>query len=164
VEAAVSSSVDWGREWFDSLVWIGGVFVASVLGVALVGWLLTRSTAWGRQFRRLAVPYFRPRRDRRSWRPLGIALLVLVLTIAAVRISVLLTYALNGLFTAMQMLDARSFALFLGIFGALAARAAGQPAHRAGLSRATRSFPHRPAGSARRRPLGGGSGIGRLEQ
>jgi vitamin B12/bleomycin/antimicrobial peptide transport system ATP-binding/permease protein len=116
----VSSSIDWANEWFTSLVWILAVFVAAVIGTALVGGLLMRSTNWGRQFKRLAVPYFRPGRDRESWGPLIIALLVLLATVASVRLNVLLSYSTNGLYTALQDLDPSAFARFVGIFGVLA--------------------------------------------
>ena len=87
------NSIDWANEWFNSLVWIIGVFVAAVVGTALVGWILLRSTVWGRQFKRLAMPYFRPGRGRESWQPLIMALLVLLATVAAVRLNVLLSYS-----------------------------------------------------------------------
>jgi len=116
----VSSSIDWANEWVNSLVWILGVFVAAVIGTALVGWLLLRFTGWGRQFKRLALPYFRPGRDAESWQPLIIALLVLLATVASVRLSVLLSYSNSGIYTALQELDAAAFARFLGIFGVLA--------------------------------------------
>jgi putative ATP-binding cassette transporter len=111
--------VDWSTEWFTSIVWILGVTIAAAAGTALVGWLLTRSTVWGRQFRRLAFPYFSPRGPR-GVRPLLAALLVLLLTIVSVRISVLVSYANNDIFTALQRLDPAGFARGLGEFGVLA--------------------------------------------
>jgi vitamin B12/bleomycin/antimicrobial peptide transport system ATP-binding/permease protein len=116
----VSGSVDWGSEWLASLVWILAVTVAAALGSALIGALLMRSTVWGRQFRRLALPYFRPTRDPRSWGPLVTALLVLLMTISAVRLQVLLSYWSNGLFTALQELDSAAFFRLCGVFGVLA--------------------------------------------
>jgi putative ATP-binding cassette transporter len=115
-----ASSIDWANEWFNSLIWIIGVFVAAVVGTALVGAILLRSTVWGRQFKRLAMPFFRPGRGREGWQPLIVALLVLLATVAAVRLNVLLSYSTNGLYTALQDLDPTAFARFLGIFGVLA--------------------------------------------
>jgi putative ATP-binding cassette transporter len=111
--------VDWSTEWFTSIVWIVSVTLASALGTALVGWLLTRSTEWGRQFRRLAFPYFSPRGPH-GWGPLVAALLLLLLTIVGVRLNVLLSYSNNGLLTALQQLDPPAFARYLAIFGVLA--------------------------------------------
>ena len=111
--------VDWSTEWFTSIVWIVGVTLAAALGTALVGWVLVRSTVWGRQFRRLAFPYFSPRGPR-GVKPLLAALLVLLLTIFSVRISVLVSYANNDIFTALQKLDPAGFARGLGEFGVLA--------------------------------------------
>jgi putative ATP-binding cassette transporter len=112
------STVDWSTEWFTSLVWIAGVSVAAAVASALVGWLLARSTTWGRQFARLAFPYFSPRGPG-GWRPLLNAFAVLVLTIAAVRVQVVNSYIVNGLYTALQELDAAAFGRFVGIFAIL---------------------------------------------
>jgi putative ATP-binding cassette transporter len=111
--------VDWSTEWFTSIVWILGVTVVAALGCWLIGRLLTRSTVWGRQFARLAVPYFSPRGPE-GWQPLLTALLLLLLTIFLVRLNVLLSYSNNGLLTALQQLDTSAFGRYLGIFGVLA--------------------------------------------
>ena len=76
--------MDWSAEWVNSLVWIAGVFVAATLGSAVLAALLSRYTVWGRQFRRLAFPYFSPRGPE-GWRPLLRVLLVLLLAVASVR-------------------------------------------------------------------------------
>jgi vitamin B12/bleomycin/antimicrobial peptide transport system ATP-binding/permease protein len=117
-EAAVSG-VDWSTEWFTSIVWIVSVTLAAAAGTALVGWLLVRSTQWGRQFRRLAFPFFSPRGPE-GWGPLATALLLLLLTIVGVRLNVLLSYNGNEQLTTLQRLDAPGFARVLGIFGVLA--------------------------------------------
>jgi vitamin B12/bleomycin/antimicrobial peptide transport system ATP-binding/permease protein len=93
----------------------------TVVGFAVVGWLLLRYTTWGRQVARLALPYFRPGRSWLSWRPILTVVLMLLVTVSAVRVDVLFTYQGNGLYTALQDLDAKSFARFLGIFGVIAA-------------------------------------------
>ncbi|WP_433281731.1 ABC transporter ATP-binding protein/permease [Pseudonocardia xinjiangensis] len=115
----MGGALDWSTEWFTSFVWIVGVFAATVVGCGVVAALLTRFTVWGRQFRRLAYPYFSPRGGA-GWRPLLGVLLLLLLTIAGVRLNVLLSYQSNGLYTALQQLDAASFARFLVIFAVLA--------------------------------------------
>lgn len=113
-------NLEWSTEWFTSIVWIIGVFVATTIGCGLLAVLLTRVTGWGRQFRRLAFPFFSPRGPA-GWRPLVTVLLLLLLTIAAVRLSVLFSYQSNGLYTALQQLDSATFAQYLGIFAILAA-------------------------------------------
>jgi putative ATP-binding cassette transporter len=110
--------VDWSTEWFTSIVWIIAVSVAAAVGTALVGWLLTRSTVWGRQFRRLAFPYFSPRGPE-GWQPLLTALAVLVVVIAGVRLQVLLSYNINGLYSALQDGDTAAFWRYLGIFAVM---------------------------------------------
>src|SRR5687768_14673646 len=111
----VGTEMDWSAEWVNSLIWIVGVFVAAVLGCAVLAALVTRYTVWGRQFRRLAFPYFSPRGDQ-GWRPLLSVLLVLLLAVAAVRVTVLNSYWFNGTYTALQQLDAANFWRFMGIF------------------------------------------------
>jgi putative ATP-binding cassette transporter len=113
--------INWSIEWLTSLLWIARVFVFVVIGFALIAWLLIRRTRWGRQFWRLSGAYFIPReRTWLSWRPILTVALLLLLTVIAVRINVLLTYQSNGLYTALQNLDAPAFWKFLLIFGILA--------------------------------------------
>ena len=111
-------AVDWSTEWYTSTFWILGVTIAAAVGSWLIGWLLTRSTAWGRQFARLAFPYFAPSGPE-GWRPLLTALGVLALAIASVRLAVLNSYINSGLFTALQELDAAAFTRYIGIFAVL---------------------------------------------
>src|SRR5215213_757474 len=113
--------INWSIEWLTSLLWIARVFLFVVIGFALIGWLLIRRTSWGRQFWRLSGVYFIPRqRTWLSWRPILTVALLLLLTVISVRINVLFTYQSNGLYTALQNLDAPSFWKFLLIFGILA--------------------------------------------
>jgi putative ATP-binding cassette transporter len=115
----VDTELDWSSEVLTSTVWIVGVFVATALGSAVLVALLSRYTVWGRQFRRLAFPYFSPRGDG-GWWPLLSVLLVLLLAIASVRLNVLFSYFGNGMYTALQNLDAPSFWRYIGIFCVLA--------------------------------------------
>jgi vitamin B12/bleomycin/antimicrobial peptide transport system ATP-binding/permease protein len=112
-------AVDWSTEWFTSTVWIVGAFVGTVVGCGIVLWLAARFTQWGNQFRRLAFPYFSPRGPQ-GWEPLVTLLLLLLLTIASVRITVLVSYVNNGLFTALQQLDPAAFLSSVLIFAVLA--------------------------------------------
>jgi putative ATP-binding cassette transporter len=114
-------SVNWSTEWLQSLLWVLGVWALVVIGFALVGWFLIRRTRWGRQFWRLSGMYFIPRhRGWVAWRPILTVALLLMLTVASVRLDVLLSYQGNGLLTAMQRLDAAAFWKYIGIFGILA--------------------------------------------
>ncbi len=116
------AGLDWAHEWIASLAWIGEAFAVTLVGFALLSWLLARYTTWGRRFRRLSYAYFRPSAgNRASWRPLLTVLVLLLVTVISVRIVVLVSYASNGLYTAPQALSASGFAHYLGIFGVLAA-------------------------------------------
>jgi vitamin B12/bleomycin/antimicrobial peptide transport system ATP-binding/permease protein len=113
--------INWSIEWLTSLLWIARVFLFVVIGFALIAWLLIRRTSWGRQFWRLSGAYFIPhQRTWLNWRPILTVALLLLLTVIGVRINVLLTYQSNGLYTALQNLDAPSFWKFLLIFAILA--------------------------------------------
>ncbi|HEY0813997.1 MAG TPA: ABC transporter ATP-binding protein/permease [Pseudonocardia sp.] len=107
--------IDWSTEWLTSTLWVLGVTVAAAVGCLLVGWPLTRWTVWGRQLRRLAGPYFSPRGSA-GWRPLLNTLGVLVMVILSVRIQVINSYVINGIYTALQNYDEASFLRYVGIF------------------------------------------------
>jgi len=109
-------SLDWKHEWTVSLAWSGTAFAITVAAFTVVIWLLVRSTRWGRQFWRIAIPYFQPGRGWVSWRPLLTLLAMLWMTILAVRLDVLLSYWTNGLFTALQDMDAAEFRYLLAVF------------------------------------------------
>ncbi|MBD0321884.1 MAG: ABC transporter ATP-binding protein/permease [Aldersonia sp.] len=92
-------SRDWGGELIASLKWILIVFgVTAVVFVAIIA-VLFRTTVWGRQFWRVSGDYFVGRDGRKSC---AFFALLLVLTIAAVRLNVLFTYMGNDIFTALQ--------------------------------------------------------------
>jgi vitamin B12/bleomycin/antimicrobial peptide transport system ATP-binding/permease protein len=109
-------TVDWSTEWLNSLIWIVVVTVLAVLAAAIVLALLTRLTEWGRQFRRIAYPYFS---RERGWGPLLNLLAVITLAIAAVRVQVVNSYITNGLYTALQDQDAAAFWRYVLIFAIL---------------------------------------------
>ncbi|MET9339765.1 ABC transporter ATP-binding protein/permease [Nonomuraea sp. NPDC003804] len=113
--------MDWQHEWLTSFTSTAVTFGGIVLGGALAVPLLTRYTRWGRQFRLLAFPYFRPGRTWASLRPFLAMLLVLWLTVVGVRLEVLASYATNGLFTSLQAMDPDMFWLHVIVFAVLAA-------------------------------------------
>jgi putative ATP-binding cassette transporter len=115
------NQVDWSTEWWRSPIWIGGVFLLTLLGFVLIGWLLIRRTGWGRQFWRLSRMYFIPsQRSWIAWRPILTVALLLLFTVISVRIDVLLSFQGNALYTAIQNLDQPAFWRLIGIFGILA--------------------------------------------
>ncbi|HJV13167.1 MAG TPA: ABC transporter ATP-binding protein/permease [Propionibacteriaceae bacterium] len=113
--------INWSTEWLTSLLWIARVFLFVVVGFVLIAWFLIRRTRWARQFWRLSGAFFIPRqRTWLSWRPILTVALLLLLTVTSVRLNVLLTYQSNGLYTALQNLDAPTFWKFIWIFAILA--------------------------------------------
>jgi putative ATP-binding cassette transporter len=109
--------LDWNQEIVNSLIWLAGAFAACAVGFALVVTGLSRFTRWGHQFAALAWPYFTP---RRSWRPLAMLALILLLAMFSVRMNVLFSYWYNGFYSALQASDQKAFWFFLGLFSILA--------------------------------------------
>jgi len=112
----VPDTFDWSNQVAESIWWIIWVTVVTWAGFAVVAWLLMRYTRWGRQFYRLSWFYFRPGRTWLSWRPLLTFALMLLVSVASVRIIVLSTYASNGFYTALQEQDPSAFLRNIGIF------------------------------------------------
>jgi len=107
----------WNQELLTSAVWLAKAYGITVVLFIAIGYLLVRSTLWGKQFWALAGPYFAP---KRSWQPLAVVALILFMTLLAVRISVLISTWYNGLYSALQRLDENAFWISLSIFAVLA--------------------------------------------
>ncbi|MFN8917316.1 MAG: ABC transporter ATP-binding protein/permease, partial [Burkholderiales bacterium] len=105
------------QEIVNSVIWLTKAFAITSAGFVVVAWLLAHYTRWGRQFWRLAWPYFTP---KRSWKPLLTLALVLLLALFAVRMNVLFSFWSKDFYDAVQALDASKFWLFMGLFGVLA--------------------------------------------
>jgi putative ATP-binding cassette transporter len=120
LESGVPDTFDWNNQVLDSLWWVTWVFAVTVVAFAVVAWLLMRFTRWGRQFHRLSWFYFRPDRTWLSWRPVLMFALMLLLSIASVRLQVLSTYSSNGIYTALQETNSGQFLRYIGIFSIIA--------------------------------------------
>ena len=95
-----SPSLDWGGELLHSLAWIGRAWAIAAVVLVIVLVLLARYTTWGRQFWRVTDAYFTGRQSIRIWLWLGA---ILLSVIANVRLSVLFSYQVNDLNTAVQI-------------------------------------------------------------
>lgn len=93
-------TLDWGREFLNSLQWAATTFALTALCLLVVLVALARFTEWGRQFWHVTGDYFRGRSSAVVWIMLAVLLL---LVIVSVRINVLLTYYVNDLFTSLQV-------------------------------------------------------------
>lgn len=109
--------MNWNQEIVNSVIWLTKAFAITSAGFVVAAWLLAHYTRWGRQFWRLAWPYFTP---KRSWKPLLTVALVLLLALFAVRMNVLFSFWSKDFYDAVQALDANKFWLFMGLFGVLA--------------------------------------------
>lgn len=101
----------------DSGMWLIQAYLITVVLSAATIWGLAKFTVWGRQFWSLTAAFFSPRRD---WRPLATLLLILLLTLCAVRLDVLLSDWSNTMYTSLQKLDSSGFWRAMALFAILA--------------------------------------------
>jgi putative ATP-binding cassette transporter len=93
-------SIDWSHELFNSTQWVVVSFGITVLCLLVVCVLVGRTTEWGRQFWRISGDYFKGRQSLPVW---ALFALLLLLTIVSVRMTVLLSYYANDVFTSLQV-------------------------------------------------------------
>lgn len=94
-----SSVLDWNHELVNSLWWTLEAFGICAVCFVLLGALLLRFTRWGGQFWRISGAYFTGRDSVPVWALLAA---VLLMTVLAVRMTVLLSYQGNEMYTALQ--------------------------------------------------------------
>jgi putative ATP-binding cassette transporter len=93
-------SIDWSNELVNSTLWVLEAFVIAALCLVVMLVLLRRFTGWGRQFWRITGDYFV---GRVSW-PVWLVLAALLASaVVSVRVSVLISYYANDLFSALQV-------------------------------------------------------------
>jgi putative ATP-binding cassette transporter len=93
-------SVDWSNELVNSTLWVLKAFGIAALCLVVVLVLLRRFTGWGRQFWRITGNYFVGRASVPVWITLAV---LLASAVVSVRISVLISYYANDLFSALQI-------------------------------------------------------------
>ena len=93
-------SLDWANEIPHSLLWTGKAWLITAVTAVVVLVLLARYTTWGRQFWRVTGGYFRGPGSAAVWVWLGI---LLFLTLITVRLTVLLSYQANDLYSSLQV-------------------------------------------------------------
>ncbi len=94
------SSIDWTHELVNSAVWVLVAFAITAPCLIVVLVLIGRMTEWGRQFWRVSGPYFIGEQSVVVWSMLAF---LLMSTIIAVRITVLISYYTNDVFTSLQV-------------------------------------------------------------
>lgn len=110
--------MDWSKALQESLSWLAVASLVTIVAFSAAAALAVRFTRWGSQFWQVAGPYLSP---RRSWKPLLVFTLLLVMALFSVRMNVLFSFWYNGFYSALQGLDQTAFWYFLGIFAVLAA-------------------------------------------
>lgn len=109
--------MNWNQELVDSGLWLARAYAITVALSALSIWGAAKFTVWGRQFWSITGTYFSL---KRSWKPLMVVALVLLLTLGAVRLDVLFSNWYNTMYTSLQKLDEAGFWLAMWLFAALA--------------------------------------------
>ena len=92
-------SLNWGDELITSLLWVAKAWAIAAVCTLVVLALLSRFTAWGRQFWRITGDYFTGRQSIPAWALLSVLLLSVMID---VRLGVLFSYQSNDQFSALQ--------------------------------------------------------------
>jgi putative ATP-binding cassette transporter len=92
-------SIEWSTALHDSLRWLGEAWAISAVFLIAALILVRYLTVWGRQFWRITSGYFIGPHAVRVWLMLGVLLLLVLIS---VRLSVLLSYQSNDLYTSLQ--------------------------------------------------------------
>jgi putative ATP-binding cassette transporter len=92
-------SIDWSSALVDSLQWVAIAWAVGAVCLVVVLAVFRYFTPWGRQFWRITRGYFVGPDRVKVWLMLGVLLLSVLL---AVRLTVLLSYQGNDLYTAVQ--------------------------------------------------------------
>ena len=92
-------SIDWATATTDSLWWLAKGWLIAAVSVLVVLILLRYLTTWGRQYWRITSGYFVGRHAVSTWLQLAVLLFLVLLL---VRLSVLLSYQSNDMFSSLQ--------------------------------------------------------------
>jgi len=109
--------MDWNHQLLDSGVWLLKAYAITAVLFCVAVWAVARLTVWGRQFWAISGAYFSP---RRSWRPIVVVALILLLTLGAVRLDVLFSDWYNSMYSSLQKLDEAAFWFAMLLFAILA--------------------------------------------
>lgn len=91
--------IDWNHEAVASFLWTMRAFAIALVCLVVVGYLLARHTRWGRQFWAISGAYFTGRDSWRTWVTVAV---MLFLTVMGVRVTILISYQGNEMYTALQ--------------------------------------------------------------
>ncbi|GAB19047.1 putative ABC transporter permease/ATP-binding protein [Gordonia effusa NBRC 100432] len=96
----METSIDWGNEIWASLKWLAIVVAICLVSLLIIGYLIARFTVWGKQFWRIGGGFFTDPATRvLAW---GLVFALTFLAVLGVRLTVLLSYWSNDLYTSLQ--------------------------------------------------------------
>lgn len=107
----------WKVELINSGLWLLKAYFLTLILGGVVTVLLAKYTNWGRQFWHLTADFFSFRENKK---PFFIVALILLLTLGAVRLSVLFSNWYNQMYSTLQKLDMAGFWVAMLIFAVLA--------------------------------------------
>lgn len=114
--------MNWSKELLDSLHWVAGYYLFCLIFLALVGFIIVKTTIWGNQFWFLARKFLDPRLTSYKYKyyPLIGFAIILFVDMLGVRLGVLFSYWYKNMYDALQKVDETTFWLQMGVFSILA--------------------------------------------
>lgn len=109
--------MDWKVELINSGQWLLKAYLLTLILGGGVSVLLAKYTKWGRQFWHLTADFFSFKKNKK---PFFIVAFILLLTLGAVRLSVLFSNWYNQMYSTLQKLDMAGFWVAMLIFAVLA--------------------------------------------
>jgi vitamin B12/bleomycin/antimicrobial peptide transport system ATP-binding/permease protein len=92
-------TLDWGNEWWTSLIWIAKAWAIAAVATLVILVLIGLFTTWGKQFWRVTGAYFTGPASVKIWLWLGVLLLSVII---GVRLDVLFSYQSNDMLSSFQ--------------------------------------------------------------
>ncbi|TNH03953.1 ABC transporter ATP-binding protein/permease [Testudinibacter sp. TR-2022] len=105
------------QELFDSALWLTQAFFGSFLFLIMLAVFLIKFSRWGKQFWQLAADYIDPKNNLKA---IILFMIIVLLSLMAVRLSVLFSNWYNTMYTALQEMNVNTFWSSIVLFTVLA--------------------------------------------
>lgn len=109
--------MNWQQEFLDSSIWLAQAFIGSMLFLIVLTYLLIKFSRWGNQFWQLAADYIDPKHNLKA---ILLFLIIVLLSLMAVRLSVVISNWYNIMYGSLQDFNAPLFWEMIAVFGVLA--------------------------------------------
>ncbi|TNG92800.1 ABC transporter ATP-binding protein/permease, partial [Pasteurellaceae bacterium UScroc12] len=105
------------QELFDSALWLAQAFFGSFLFLIILTMLLIKFSRWGKQFWQLTADYIDLKNNLKA---IILFMVIVLLSLMAVRLSVLFSNWYNTMYTALQEMNVNTFWSSIALFTVLA--------------------------------------------